>query len=107
MGDELDTDYAKIRDFVERDKYTINLRTPYHVGLELKIFDQILPYIITRKWILVKASRGQHSGFVTSDHVPDVVRSSKARGFLRPRPWPKGNTNSISHFKHVSNDGCV
>lgn len=67
LPEDADTDYEKMRDFIERDQYKINLYTGRHLQLELETFDKILPYIFGRKWMLLKAPKGT-TGFITSDH---------------------------------------
>jgi hypothetical protein len=78
LGGDDDTDYERMREFISRDQYKINLRTPYHLQLELILFDKVLPYIFARNWILVKAPL-HTTGFITSDHPVCLMWSDPAK----------------------------
>jgi len=85
IAGDVDADYERMRDFVRRDHYSLNLLTPYHVQLELDTFDEILPYIFGRKWVLVKAPPDT-TGFITSDHPMCLIWADAAKrgGFFGP-----------------------
>lgn len=59
--------YERMREFFDRDEYTISVSTTHHVGQELKLVDAILPLLGQRKWLLARALPGT-GGFITSDH---------------------------------------
>jgi hypothetical protein len=85
FGNDDDTDYERMKEFVTRDQYHINLFTPYHLQLELQTFNKVLPYIFNRKWILVNAPP-HTTGFITSDHPMCLMWSdpTKRGGFFGP-----------------------
>lgn len=70
--------YESMRDFVERDRFIIELPTTRHVEDELKRVDVILPLLGRRCWMLLRAAPGT-GGFVTSDH-PVVLDWIDRRG---------------------------
>jgi hypothetical protein len=72
--------YEAMRDFVERDRYTIEVPTTRHVEQELKLVDTVLPLLGARKWQLLRAPTNA-GGFVTSDHPVVLLWSEpKDRG---------------------------
>jgi hypothetical protein len=85
LADDADPDYERVRDFIRRDRYTINLGTPYHLDVEMQAFDSILPYIFGRKWILVKAPLNT-TGFITSDHPVCLISAELAKRGGSSRP---------------------
>lgn len=70
--------YESMRDFVEQDRYTIDVPTTRHVEDELKRVDVVLPLLGRRCWMLLRAAPGT-GGFVTSDH-PVVLDWIDRRG---------------------------
>lgn len=62
-----DVDYAQVKSFFDEGKYKIEVSTQRHLQLELNAFDKVLPYIVERKWILLRAPP-KSTGFITSDH---------------------------------------
>lgn len=64
--------YERMRDFFDRDQYSIAVSTTHHVQQELKLAHAVLPLLGRRNWLLVRASAGT-GGFVTSDH-PAVLQ---------------------------------
>lgn len=72
--------YELMRDFVERDEYTLAVSTTQHVQRELEAVDTILPYLGRRNWTLLRAT-ADSGGFITSDH-PVILRWD--------RPPPQG-----------------
>ncbi|QBR71896.1 hypothetical protein CU048_12145 [Beijerinckiaceae bacterium] len=72
-----DTDYEKMRKFVERSEFRVETTTSQHLHMELRTFDKILPLIFRRKWVLFRASP-KSSGFVTSDHPMCLMWSDLA-----------------------------
>lgn len=67
MPEDAATDYEEMRAFVAEGQYDIGLATGAHVGMELDVFNDILPLVARRKWTLLRAPQGR-TGFVTSDH---------------------------------------
>jgi hypothetical protein len=62
-----DMDYEQIRNFVEKDHFSLNLSTGHHLALELPAIDHVLPSMLERKWMLLRAPKNT-TGFVTSDY---------------------------------------
>jgi hypothetical protein len=79
-------DYERMRDFVERGEYTVETSTSYHLAMELKVLDHILPLIFNRKWHVFRATPNS-SGFVTSDHPMCIMWSDPAK---REALYPPG-----------------
>ncbi|TDK67984.1 DUF4238 domain-containing protein [Sapientia aquatica] len=81
IASDSNVSYESIREFIERDKYKIEIPTARHIVIEFDLQDTILPLLGKRKWILLKAPA--KSGFITTDH-PVVLRwkEQKARGFF-------------------------
>jgi hypothetical protein len=79
-------DYATMRKFVESGAFELIVPAAEHLKVELKVFDEVLPHIFNRKWILFRAPSGK-TGFVTSDHPKCLTWSDppKNGGF-----WPPG-----------------
>ena len=59
--------YEELKAFYEADDYSVSLNSGYHVAMELKSFDALLPHIFHRGWMIMKAGIGS-PGFVTCDH---------------------------------------
>jgi hypothetical protein len=59
--------YEQMRDFIDRDEYTISVSTTHHVRQELKLADTVLPLLGQRQWLMARALPGT-GGFITSDH---------------------------------------
>lgn len=72
-----DLSFEAMRDFVDRDQYTIEVPTTRHVEQELKLVDTVLPLLGARRWQLLRAPSNA-GGFVTSDH-PVVLLWSEAK----------------------------
>ena len=87
--------YEKMRDFVERNEYNINVNREYHIGIEMEEIDAVLPYLFGRDWTLLIA--GENTGpFLTSDRpvaltwkypeqVPPMFRESPGFGMQATR----------------------
>jgi hypothetical protein len=69
--------YESMREFVEREQYTIEVPTSRHVETELQLLDTILPLLGDRSWILLRAVESS-GGFVTSDR-PVALYWTEAR----------------------------
>lgn len=67
INKDSDVDYATMREFIEKNDDKLETGTMMHLQMELDVFDEILPMIFRRKWILFKAPQNT-TGFVTSDH---------------------------------------
>jgi hypothetical protein len=75
---ELDTDYEKMKSFLERGEYTIEVPNERHIVNEMSSLDAILPYLVNRKWVLIKAP-ADSGGFVTSDQPVCLIWSDPTR----------------------------
>lgn len=64
--------YERMRNFFDRDQYSLAVSTTHHVQQELKLAHSVLTLLGKRDWLLVRASPGT-GGFITSDH-PVVLR---------------------------------
>ena len=85
IKEDADTDYQKMREFFESDQYTIQTTTDYHLDLELKSLDTLLPFFFKRRWWLLRAPPDQ-TGFITSDHPVCLMWSHPARRHRFPPP---------------------
>jgi Protein of unknown function (DUF4238) len=64
---EVDTDYAKLKEIYKPADYKVEVPVEEHILTEMNTFDQILPLLFERKWVLLKAHQDS-AGFITSDH---------------------------------------
>lgn len=78
--------YDEMREFVARGDYEIGVPTTEHVITELQLFDEILPYLVARKWTLFVADANS-GGFITCDHP--VILKWDGTQEREPR-WPPG-----------------
>lgn len=69
--------YDTMRDFFDRDQYTITMPTTRHVTQEFDLVDTLLPLLGKRNWLIVRATSGT-GGFITSDH-PFVLQWTEHR----------------------------
>jgi hypothetical protein len=69
--------YETMRDFFDRDQYTITMPTTRHVRQEFDLVDTILPLLGRRNWLIVRAEPGT-GGFITSDH-PVILKWTEQR----------------------------
>jgi hypothetical protein len=104
LKDTKSLSYEKMRDFVKKKDYRIELNTGFHIASELQGFDAILPTLFNRKWVSL-TSPEDSSGFITSDQscLFDVFRSEDAREFLRPGSRSHRYRN---HFPNRQASGC-
>jgi len=87
--------YEEVKAFYKSDNYKINLDTGYHIGLELKSFEAILPHLIGRGWMMMKAPKDS-GGFITSDHPVSLTwRAQKDRGFFNSPGFGHAETQVI------------
>lgn len=67
MSEDPAASYGNMKKFVQEKQWKIDVPTTRHIQLELTSFDKILPYLLDRKWRLLRASPGS-GGFITADH---------------------------------------
>ncbi len=70
--------YEIMREFVQKGRYKIDVHPMEHMRAELKIFNDILPLLFRRKWMLLKAPHGA-TGFITCDHPPCLMWSDPSQ----------------------------
>jgi hypothetical protein len=63
-----------MKQFNEGEQYTVEVPNEAHITLEMKGLDAILPCLLNRRWVLVKAPQSS-SGFITSDHPVCLIWS--------------------------------
>lgn len=84
MPQDAPTDYEAMSAFVAEGQYDIELATGAHVGMELDVFNDILPLVARRKWTLLRAPP-RLTGFLTSDHPVSLHCSNpEAHGPFSP-----------------------
>jgi hypothetical protein len=59
--------YEELKEFARRTDFTVSVSTDHHIKLELETFNKMLPILLKRKWVLVRAPEDS-GGFITSDH---------------------------------------
>ncbi len=59
--------YEEMREFIESERYTVEVPSTHHVATELKLLDHLRDLIHRRGWSLLRAP-SNCGGFVTSDH---------------------------------------
>jgi len=77
--------YDETKKFVQEGKFKLEVPTLRHIQLEVGTFDKMLPILLERKWLLLRAPKGS-GGFITSDH-PVVLTWSNPKmrgGFYGP-----------------------
>jgi hypothetical protein len=77
FGDTEMVPYGAMRDFFDRNEYTIAMPTSRHVTHEFDLVDSILPLLSKRNWRIVRAKPGT-GGFITSDH-PVILQWTEYR----------------------------
>lgn len=59
--------YEKMKEFVEKKQYTIEVPTERHIDLELVAIEAILPCLFNRNWIVLRST--EESGpYIATDH---------------------------------------
>ena len=67
-----DVTYEELKQFHEEGNYRIELDTGYHLQMEMKGVDAILPLLARRGWAFCRAPKDS-GGFVTSDHPVSLI----------------------------------
>jgi Protein of unknown function (DUF4238) len=78
INEDAADDYERMRQFIDTDRYKVNLTTNFHLALELDTYKHILQYLARRKWILFRAPPGK-TCFITSDHPICLMWSDPGR----------------------------
>jgi hypothetical protein len=99
---DADTDYVRMRSFVEADQYKIEVPTWRHLEEEIQHFETVLPYFFHRRWMLFKVPP-QQTGFVTTDHPVCLLWSARHARFHGPDHGLRGTQILFS----ISNDLAV
>lgn len=77
--------FEEVKSFVKKRDFRVTLPTERHIRIELEGFKDLLPVMLSRKWVLIKAPE-RSGGFITSDH-PVVLMWSDPKmraGFYGP-----------------------
>jgi hypothetical protein len=59
--------YAEAKEYFQAGQFDLIMTPADHLQVEMKVFDEILPFIFNRKWRMLRATCGG-AGFITSDH---------------------------------------
>lgn len=95
LNDTADISYEDMKEFFDKATYRMDVTPESHTGTEMRIFDQTLPLIFQRKWMLLKLS-SRSGGFITSDHPFCLMWADpKMRSGLYPPGLAMGRTEAI------------
>jgi hypothetical protein len=72
----------EVREFFERDEYTVQVANASHIFNEFKVFEDVLRTLVARKWALCIAP-ADSGGFITSDHPICLMSSEGSPSELR------------------------
>lgn len=64
--------YERMKEFIDRDEYEVEISTTEHLQAELRLFDRILKSLGSRRWSLLVSAPGAPD-FITCDHPADLV----------------------------------
>ena len=78
IKNDADTSREKMKEFLRRGEWKVEVDPGQHLHREFKTFDKILPYIFCRKWVLLKAPPDT-TGFISSDHPMCLMWSDPKR----------------------------
>jgi len=90
MEDSNKVTYEEAKKFFDKKAYTIEVAREHHIHMEMEQVNAVLPYLLGRKWVLIKAT--DNSGkFITSDNpvrlswnepekIPPLYRDSPGFG---------------------------
>jgi Protein of unknown function (DUF4238) len=77
--------YDEMKKFAREANFKLEVPTERHIRLEVETFNKMLPILLERKWLLLRAPKDS-GGFITSDH-PVVLAWSDPKmrgGFYGP-----------------------
>ncbi len=84
LKDTKNISYDKMRDFVKKKQYKIDLKNEFHIASEMGAAEAVLPTLFNRKWVTLEPPE-KSSGFITSDHPVCLMFSDpKMRGGFYP-----------------------
>jgi Protein of unknown function (DUF4238) len=77
--------YEQMRKFAREANFNISVPRECHIQLEFETFNKMLPILLERNWLLLRAPQ-ESGGFITSDHPVVLIWSDPAmrRGFHSP-----------------------
>jgi Protein of unknown function (DUF4238) len=77
--------YEQMKKFAREANFRLSVPRERHIQLELETFNKMLPILLERKWLLLRAPQDS-GGFITSDHPVVLTWSDPAmrRGFHGP-----------------------
>jgi hypothetical protein len=105
ISTDADLDYETMRKFVEDDRYKVTVKTGWHLAMELKSLDTVLPFFFHRNWALFRAPPGK-TGFITSDH-PICLMWSDPKERTRNFPGPGFGMRRTQVVFPISNELAV
>lgn len=77
--------YEQVREFVERDQYKVTVKPGWHLAMELRSLDKVLPLFFNRNWVLLRSPPGK-TGFITCDHPVCLMWADPAERGRFPAP---------------------
>jgi hypothetical protein len=77
--------YEQVKKFALEANFSVSVPRERHIQIELETFNKMLPILLERKWVLLRAPEDS-GGFITSDHPVVLTWSNPAmhRGFYGP-----------------------
>jgi hypothetical protein len=76
-GVDLIRNHEEVRKLIESKNFRVNVANERIIHLEGVAIDAIIPFLIRRKWTLIKAKAGS-TGFLTSDHPVCLMWSKES-----------------------------
>jgi hypothetical protein len=79
-------DYEKMKEFIDKGAYRVEVPTERHLEQEMTALDTILPLLERRRWMVIAAA-DDTGGFVTSDHPVCLMWAEperRGKGFYPP-----------------------
>lgn len=81
MGNEIS--YEQMKEFVESDRYKIEMSQNWNIGIMLGGMKTIYPLLFSRKWMVVSA-KSAGAEFVCSDRPVTLIWTTKVPAFYAP-----------------------
>jgi hypothetical protein len=105
VSSDSDVNYETMRKFVEEDQYKVSVKPGWHLAMELKSLDAVLPFFFNRNWALFRAPPGK-TGFITSDH-PICLMWADPKERTRNFPGPGFGMKRTQIVFPISNELAV
>jgi hypothetical protein len=88
--------YDEMKKFAQEERFKIQVPTLRHIQLEIENFDKVLPILLDRNWLMVRAPKDS-GGFITSDHPVILAWSDPSmRGGFYPGLWSDWHLRIVS-----------